>query len=519
MKKRISMLVTAALLGVSIFATTVGATVVDISENAIEQTEVKAAEDVATFTPDEYEREMSATSVFAPYVSDGINTEASANKILFMGDSTACGDTSFVSYFPKYYPNVEINNVAVGGATYSSTTSNSIFDQMKKVDVKNYDTVVLLFGVNDFYLSRDIGSSRSYDSRTVGGALNQVLTKLRAANIKTFVILPFPCEPQFTNKTNTNGYRYLYYVDIIKSVANQYYNVTTVDFTNGLGVTADNFGAYFVDNCHPNPALSELAAKYLSDRVAENSTVDKGDVYSFVLRLYDNCLGRPGDTDGVKNWAKILIDKKQTGVQVADGFFFSNEFIAQKHSDEEFVSLLYKTLMDREADTDGKAFWVEALASGVSRKAVFKGFAESKEFTSICTSYGITRGNAEVSKDGKDRNVGCTIFVARLYTKALGRGYDTDGLNYWCNQILDGKVTVRDASTNGFFHSQEFLNKKTTNEEYVKTLYRTFLGREAEESGLHYWLDKLNSGTSRDDVLNGFADSVEFAKIRAKYGM
>ena len=109
--------------------------------------------------------------------------------------------------------------------------------------------------------------------------------------------------------------------------------------------------------------------------------------------------------------------------------------------------------------------------------------------------------------------------MARLYTKALGRDYDVDGLNTWCDRICDGEWTVMDVATTGFFSSDEFLNKRLTNGAYVKVLYQTFFDREADEDGYIYWLRKLNNGEKRVDVLAGFANSKEFGKLLKSFGL
>ena len=107
-----------------------------------------------------------------------------------------------------------------------------------------------------------------------------------------------------------------------------------------------------------------------------------------------------------------------------------------------------------------------------------------------------------------------------MYTQALGRPYDVDGLNDWCNRIVGGSWSVTDVSTTGFFESPEFRNKNLNNEDYVKVLYRTFLGREYDAAGLADWVGKLNSGAmDRTQVLKGFSNSPEFANIMREYGL
>lgn len=61
--------------------------------------------------------------------------------------------------------------------------------------------------------------------------------------------------------------------------------------------------------------------------------------------------------------------------------------------------------------------------------------------------------------------------------------------------------------------------KNLSNEEYVKALYRLYMGRESDPNGLREWVYALNHGATREQVNNGFADSVEFAGIVASFGL
>jgi hypothetical protein len=114
------------------------------------------------------------------------------------------------------------------------------------------------------------------------------------------------------------------------------------------------------------------------------------------------------------------------------------------------------------------------------------------------------------------------MFVSRCYTEVLGRKAEVGGLNDWCGRILNAsnkKQAAINTATNGFFHSPEYMMKNTTNDQYVRTLYRTFLGREPDTGGYNDWMNRLRNGTSRDDVMRGFANSTEFDKIMASYGI
>lgn len=248
--------------------------------------------------------------------------------------------------------------------------------------------------------------------------------------------------------------------------------------------------------------------------------VDKAKVEAFVTRLYEMCLKRQPEEAGLADWTGKLCNGQISGAVAARGFFLSDELKLRNITNEEYVELLYNVMMGRASDAAGKADWVYKLENGVGREGVYRGFAESAEFGNICNDYGIVRGSINVQNlEGRNKNPGLTTFVARLYTKALGREYEVDGLNDWCNRITSGQWTINDVSTKGFFNSPEFLAKNLSDDEYVKVLYRTFFDREYDQAGYDDWMNKLANGTSRNEVMLGFANSREFAQLKASYGL
>lgn len=246
---------------------------------------------------------------------------------------------------------------------------------------------------------------------------------------------------------------------------------------------------------------------------------DKTGTEGFVYRLYNVAMCREADELGFQDWNTKLQTKASTAAEVAQGFIFSEEFQNNNYSNIQYVKILYRTMFGREADEDGLNGWVSDLENGVSREYVYRGFAESQEFTNLCNAYGVERGQVSLSQY-RDKNVGATGFIARLYTKMLGRSYDVDGLNDWCEKYLTGKRTIESIATEGFLHSQELKNQNLSDEEFVIRMYETFLNREPDEDGFRYWIDKLQSGEkSKDDLVYGFTLSQEFANIKADYGL
>lgn len=246
--------------------------------------------------------------------------------------------------------------------------------------------------------------------------------------------------------------------------------------------------------------------------------VDRTAVTNFVTRLYTVALGRTPDEAGLNSWVDIISNRENTGAQAAYGFIFSDELKGRNLDDAAYVELLYRTLFDRSADEVGTNGWLNVLSNGLSREYVFKGFVDSAEFDILCSGYGIDRGTIGLSQ-ARDQNEGVTKFVARCYRQALGREYETDGLERWCDVIVNGSNTPKQVAQS-FIFSDEFKQKNLSNEEYVKILYRTFMDREADETGLRGWTAVLDSGREdRVKVLDGFAESAEFAEIMARYGL
>ena len=130
--------------------------------------------------------------------------------------------------------------------------------------------------------------------------------------------------------------------------------------------------------------------------------------------------------------------------------------------------------------------------------------------------------NGEISDPGgvavllADKSL--TAFVTRFYQTCLGRNPDPAGLEAWVNALLDGSLTGSDVAY-GFVFSQEFVNKNTTDQEYLQVLYEAFFNRKPDLAGLQGWLEVMQNGASREDILNGFIYAQEFAELCDGYGI
>ncbi len=173
-------------------------------------------------------------------------------------------------------------------------------------------------------------------------------------------------------------------------------------------------------------------------------------------------------------------------------------------------------MLDRTPDATGRKSWGQRLDVGMPPLAVCKGFVGSKEFKSLCASYGIKPGTVKTMYV-RDENFERTYFVYRLYANCLGRTPDVNGLENWCKNLKNG--TTGASIIKGFVFSNEYKNRVTKNYEFVDMLYRTLLGRAADQNGAISWTNKLNYTNTREYVTNGFIFSNEFKGQCAKAGI
>ena len=253
--------------------------------------------------------------------------------------------------------------------------------------------------------------------------------------------------------------------------------------------------------------------------IGANVPTSNGSIADFAERLYTVALNRKSDADGKKYWVDEIKNGNKTGGECAHFFLIdAPEFLNRGLSDDEFVETLYKTFFGRESEPAGKAYWVGELKKGTkTREDVIGGFIDSTEWCNVCATYGVKSGAPTAKSEKASENA--KNFATRLYTCCLGRNPETDGLNYWGLALTNLEKTGCEAA-GFFFTGDEFEGLGTTNEEYVKRLYKTFMDRTPAADEVEYWVGQIKSAKmNRRAVLQFFGQCEEFTNICAKYGI
>jgi hypothetical protein len=248
-----------------------------------------------------------------------------------------------------------------------------------------------------------------------------------------------------------------------------------------------------------NDALVNMhRIQFVDGYLAVSPTDTAGQVY----RLYEAALGRAPDPVGLAGWTHAL-NGGVTLQSVANGFVTSQEFqqVYGQLSDSDFVTLLYHNVLHRAPDPGGSAGWTGALAQGVSRAQVLVGFSDSPENINVL---------AAPVQQGLWIQDTAAAEVARLYDTTLGRLPDQGGLAGWTHALENGSATLLQV-TQGFVGSAEFQATygSLNNADFVTRLYENSLHRGPDQAGLQSWVNALNGGVSRAQVVLGFSDSAE----------
>ena len=100
--------------------------------------------------------------------------------------------------------------------------------------------------------------------------------------------------------------------------------------------------------------------------------------------------------------------------------------------------------------------------------------------------------------------------VYRLYQAAFARTPDNAGFRFWA-ALSDRTQISAVALSDQFLAAPEFAQKYgiPDNTGFATAMYTNVLGRTPDAGGLSFWIDQLNKGLPRDQLLVAFANSAE----------
>ena len=221
-----------------------------------------------------------------------------------------------------------------------------------------------------------------------------------------------------------------------------------------------------------------------------------------VARLYRGILGRDPDAAGLA--FQVHAAERYGATAVAAGMLASPE--GQVHTTSsipDYVAQLYRQQLGREAEAGAAAFWESQLASGVSRATMAAAIATSAEANQ--DRLGLTANGLAVSRLE-------ALEVGEAYIGVLGRRAEAAGLAHWVARREEG--ATKSEIAHALANSAEFRDHfgGMADEDFIRTLYRNALGREAEPGSPEAYARMLHEGLTRADLAASFQESPEAAE-------
>ena len=110
-------------------------------------------------------------------------------------------------------------------------------------------------------------------------------------------------------------------------------------------------------------------------------------------------------------------------------------------------------------------------------------------------------------------------FIERMYVVALDRPSEPEGKAFWLGKVLNEGFTGGRVAIGFLIEAPEFLNRGLTDDQFVEVLYQTFFNRAADADGKAFWIGHLTTDMTREQVVRGFIDSIEWCNLCASYGV
>lgn len=199
----------------------------------------------------------------------------------------------------------------------------------------------------------------------------------------------------------------------------------------------------------------------------------------YVIKLYEEALGRPATTSDVEYWARFL-HGRVPAIQVARAIWDSGERLQRT------VTGYYQTYLDHDPDAAGLRYWVDQL--------YFRQATPQQVVTAFLLSPEYAAAHQEAQS-----------FVAGLYEDLLKREGSEEELRYWTRLLTE------------FGHSREevvaaWWQSAGLHHSMLSAYFDEFLGREMGALDEQAWQGVLGSGPfDRDRIVLAILASPEFS--------
>ena len=276
----------------------------------------------------------------------------------------------------------------------------------------------------------------------------------------------------------------------------------------------------FKEITHENLNAEEIKNRllaYASITAAEAKIDDNywyGNIATYTLNL------RLSGIFGEKQFTDVLTSNVDTNLNIGKYIYLENEVFVRdtQHLDAlNFVKQLYQAFLRRGDDPGGLNGNVAQLNNGALREDLVRGIRASGE------ADGVFLRVIDCLDDKTFIDIAHRVYLNQENRQrrrkqdltALKKGESRKKVFTKLKQFQQLQTALQNLKTDYYQEDREFLAKTQhlSDEDYIKTLYQTFLKREADPGGLDSFIDKIIHGTSRQEILYDLRTSEEAANV------
>jgi alpha-tubulin suppressor-like RCC1 family protein len=254
------------------------------------------------------------------------------------------------------------------------------------------------------------------------------------------------------------------------------YTLTQTDFASSVSVTVtgakNGFRTTSITSSVVGPVISLQVPTVVEDLSSAN-----GRNRNFVRVLYKDFLNRDASEEEVNYWGNELTSGRVTQGSLPSTLSRSDTWI------QAVIRGFYIDTLGREPDPAGYQYWITQARNG-------KPIADIGSFFYGSDEYFQTTGQSNY-----------TVWIGDLYQKLMLRGGDPGGVAYWVGKLNSGMS--RPAVSHWFYQSPEKLGLR------VDSLYGKLLNRGSDPAGRAYWAGRL-SGEGDLALASQLASSPEY---------
>lgn len=189
------------------------------------------------------------------------------------------------------------------------------------------------------------------------------------------------------------------------------------------------------------------------------------------------------------------------------------------------------TLGSGDSTVDTRGAGSDVIVAGLGNSSIIGGRGDTVQMRGNASDYTVTvdNGHAVVTHNGTDKvtdiskiqyvqldNGKALVFaedseqaaITTLYETTFGRTADANGLQFWFDRAAAG-VSLDDIA-GAFLNSAEYQASgrgQADNDDFVQALYQQTFGRAADDDGLAFWTNALETGgATRAQLIRSFAD-------------